>query len=258
MSGILYIDGVPVVTAEDIEVGDDLILSGTTSIITLESNTQTSGNVVSFKSSPGSSSTSNILKIEADGANWGAGAACLKIVSDDTQATPIRIDNGSGDVLTITRAGGIGMAADLSLSGGGTIGSTGNGNITISPDGTGVIIFDSIAEINNVLTVTPDAITATSETVAASVSTTLTEITTNGDSDLDNVSLANGTDKQIKMFAVVAVGNAADSVKITPASMIGGTQITFPANPLGLGCMMYYDAGVAGWIVIGNNGGTIA
>ena len=105
---------------------------------------------------------------------------------------------------------------------------------------------------------TPDAITATSETVAASVATVVTEITTNGDSDLDDVSLANGVDGQIKIFAVVAVGNAADSVKITPASMIGGTQITFAANPLGLGCQMVYDAGAGGWIVTGNNGGTIA
>lgn len=105
---------------------------------------------------------------------------------------------------------------------------------------------------------TPDAITAVSGGTAASVVTVVTEITTNGDSDLDNVTLANGVDGQVKIFAVVAVGNAADSIKITPASMIGGTQITFAANPLGLGCQFYYDAGAAGWICTGNNGGTIA
>lgn len=104
----------------------------------------------------------------------------------------------------------------------------------------------------------PDAITATSETVAASVTTTTTEITTNGDTDLDIVSLADGSDGQIKIFAVVAVGNAADSIKITPANMVGGTQITFAASPLGLGCIMEFDSGAGGWIVVANNGGTIA
>jgi len=101
-------------------------------------------------------------------------------------------------------------------------------------------------------------ITSTSEGVAASVTSITTNITTNGDSDLDNVTLANGTDGQIKVFAVTAVGNAADSVKITPANMIGGTQITFAANPIGLGCVMKFDSGAGGWIVVGNNGGVIA
>ncbi len=107
------------------------------------------------------------------------------------------------------------------------------------------------------MTYTPDEITATSEGVAASIATKNTEITTNGDSDLDNVTLANGVSGQIKHFAVVAVGNAADSVKITPATMVGGTQITFAADPTGLGCIMQY-ADSEGWIVIGNNGGTIS
>lgn len=101
-----------------------------------------------------------------------------------------------------------------------------------------------------------DAITSTSDTVAASLITVNTNITTNGDSDLDNVSLANGTLGQLKIFAIVAVGNVEDSIKITPATMVGGTQITFAANPIGLGCTMVYTA--SGWLVTGNNGGTIA
>ena len=103
---------------------------------------------------------------------------------------------------------------------------------------------------------TPENITSTSEGVAASLTTVNTNITTNGDSDLDNVTLANGTVGQLKVFAIKAVGNVADSVKITPATMAGGTQITFAANPLGLGCVMEYTS--AGWVVVGNNGGVIA
>lgn len=103
----------------------------------------------------------------------------------------------------------------------------------------------------------PEEITATSDGVAASTTIRTTKITTNGDSDLDNVTLANGTEGMVKHFSCVAVGNVADSLKITPASMVGGTQITFPANPLGLGCIMEYAAS-EGWVVVANNGGTIS
>lgn len=110
--------------------------------------------------------------------------------------------------------------------------------------------------LTNTLKGTPDAITATSEGVAASITTLCTEVTTNGDSDLDNVTLAAGSDGQIKHIYCVVEGNAADTWKITPASMIGGTQITFAG--VGEGCSLIYDSGAAGWIVIGNNGGTIS
>lgn len=103
----------------------------------------------------------------------------------------------------------------------------------------------------------PDEITATSGGVAASILVRNTEVTTNGDSDEDNVTLANGLSGQIKRIYCVAVGNAADSFKITPANMVGGTKITFAANPLGLGCILAY-ADNEGWVVVANNGGTIA
>ncbi len=104
---------------------------------------------------------------------------------------------------------------------------------------------------------TPDEITATAGGVAASLLTEATEITTDGGAALDSVTLANGYSGQIKRFIVVAVGNAGDSVDITPATMVGGTQITFAANPIGLGCIMQY-ADNEGWVVVANNGGTIA
>ena len=119
-------------------------------------------------------------------------------------------------------------------------------------------VADGAVRFDGSLMLTPEAITSASAGVAASVDVSTTNITTNGDSDLDNVTLAAGRAGQVKHFAITAVGNAADSVKITPASMIGGTQITFAANPLGLGCVMQYDATAGGWAVIANNGGTIA
>jgi len=104
----------------------------------------------------------------------------------------------------------------------------------------------------------PLAVTGASGGVAVAVTSTVVHITTNGDSDEDALTLVDGVDGQLMYFSVIAVGNASDSVKITPASMIGGTKITFAANPLGLGCIMQYDAGADGWTVVGNNGGTIS
>lgn len=99
-----------------------------------------------------------------------------------------------------------------------------------------------------------DDITAASAGVAASVATDSTFVTTNGDSDLDNVTLADGTEGQTKHIACIAEGNAADTWKVTPASMVGGTQITFAG--IGEGCVLKMYS--AGWCVVGNNGGTIS
>jgi hypothetical protein len=74
------------------------------------------------------------------------------------------------------------------------------------------------------------------------------------DSDLDNVTLANGIEGQTKYIACIAEGNAADTWKITPTSMVGGTQITFAG--IGEGCTLKMYS--AGWIIVGNNGGTIS
>ena len=101
----------------------------------------------------------------------------------------------------------------------------------------------------------PDEITATNSGVAASILTLSTEVTTNGDGDLDNVTLANGTSGQIKHIYCVVEGAGGDTWKITPATMCGGTQITFAG--IGLGCTLVY-ADNEGWIVTGNNGGTIS
>jgi hypothetical protein len=129
----------------------------------------------------------------------------------------------------------------------------GDFNATVSSQ---ALRLNANVTIRHALYGVPDEITATDAGVAASLTTINTEVTTNGDSDLDNVTLANGTSGQIKHIYCVAVGNAADSFKITPTNMVGGTQITFAASPLGLGCTLVY-ADNEGWVVTANNGGTI-
>ena len=101
----------------------------------------------------------------------------------------------------------------------------------------------------------PDEITATSAGTAALTTTLNTEVTTDGDSGLDNVTLGVGFSGQVKNIYCVVEGNAADTWKITPATMCGGTQITFAG--VGQGCTMVW-AENEGWVVVANNGGTIS
>jgi len=100
-------------------------------------------------------------------------------------------------------------------------------------------------------------ITSASGGTAASAVLETTFITTNGDQDLDNVTLADGAAAGvIKRFAIKAQGDALDTVKITPANFAGGTQITFSAPVVGKGCIMVFDG--TNWVVASKNGGTIA
>jgi len=100
-----------------------------------------------------------------------------------------------------------------------------------------------------------EEVTATSDGVAASLLVVSTIITTNGDADEDNVTLADGVAGQIKVFVVATETAGGDSVKVTPANFNGGTQITFDGT-VGDGCIMLFDG--TNWNVIANNGGTIA
>lgn len=115
----------------------NLLFTGTTSSITLASHTATSGNVVSIKSTPASTSTAVLLRVEADGASWGGGRA-VEIVCDNAGAAPLVVNDGAADTLYLMRSGAIQMAADLTLLTGGSILSTANGNISLIPNGTGI------------------------------------------------------------------------------------------------------------------------
>ena len=138
--------------------------------------------------------------------------------------------------------------------------SYGDNIASVTKEGSGgTEIFNSYGSfVGGVPVSASDAITSDAAGVAASVITEVTEITTDGDSNLDNVTLANGIDGQTKRFVVVAVGNVADSVKVTPASMIGGTQVTFAANPIGKSCTMSYSVTAGGWSCESTQGGTVA
>jgi len=157
----------------------------------------------------------------------------------------------SADAINLTAsAGGIDMDGALQVNIASSQAATGAVTIAASNAAGNITMTGAVAG-------TPDSITSDNAGVAASVNTLTTLITTDGDSNEDNVTLIDGlVAGQIKHFAVVAAGNAADSVKITPSNMAGGSKITFAADPTGLGCTMVFDG--TNWCVVANNGGTIA
>ena len=76
----------------------------------------------------------------------------------------------------------------------------------------------------------------------------ITEVTTTG---ADALTLANGSAGQVKIVTMIVDGGDGT---LTPATLAGGTTITFA--DVGDGVVLVY--GTAGWVVVGNNGATIA
>jgi len=76
----------------------------------------------------------------------------------------------------------------------------------------------------------------------------ITEVTTTGANAL---TLANGSAGQVKIITMIVDGG---NGTLTPATLAGGTTITFA--DVGDGVVLVY--GTAGWVVVGNNGATIA
>ena len=76
----------------------------------------------------------------------------------------------------------------------------------------------------------------------------ITEVTTTG---ADALTLANGSAGQVKIITMIVDGG---NGTLTPATLAGGTTITFA--DVGDGVVLVY--GTAGWVVVGNNGATIA
>ncbi len=77
----------------------------------------------------------------------------------------------------------------------------------------------------------------------------VTEITTTG---ADALTLADGSAGQVKIITMVVDGG---NGTLTPTTLAGGTTITF--NDVGDGVVLVYGE-TAGWVVVGNNGATIA
>jgi hypothetical protein len=97
----------------------------------------------------------------------------------------------------------------------------------------------------------------TAETLTSTTEADNTKAITlvNADAGDVNVSLANGTDGQIKIFADISTfpGTAHDVI-ITPVNALGFSQVTFSNTGTSLTLLFKNSK----WIIISNNGGAIA
>lgn len=84
---------------------------------------------------------------------------------------------------------------------------------------------------------------------AVNLTTLTTKVTSTGANAL---TLANGTDGQVKIIVMVVDGGDAT---LTPTTKTGFTTITFDA--IGDGVTLVYTT-TTGWICVGNNGATLA
>lgn len=85
---------------------------------------------------------------------------------------------------------------------------------------------------------------------AVSVSTIVTVLVTTG---ADALTLANGTAGQIKVIGMKTDGGDGT---LTPTTKTGFSTITF--NDAGDGVVLLYTDDTKGWVVVGNNGATLA
>jgi len=116
--------------------------------------------------------------------------------------------------------------------------------------------FESTVEVLGVLTPTggfSGAVKGTTQALsgagAVNITTLVTKITTTGANAL---TLANGADGQVKIIVMVVDGGDGT---LTPTTKTGFSTITF--NDAGDGVVLVYTT-TTGWIVVGNNGATLA
>lgn len=84
---------------------------------------------------------------------------------------------------------------------------------------------------------------------AVNVTTLVTKVTSTGANAL---TLADGADGQVKIIVMVVDGGDAT---LTPTTKTGFSTITF--NDIGDGVTLVFTTGT-GWIIVGNNGATVA
>lgn len=206
--------GSPLGTLKVVSVSSGAVTDAT---ITLPGNGYTASTVpVATTSSPGTGCTVQVLTTNAK--NWDlnrwAGYKVKLIAGSGSNASPNEVLIASNTENTLT------LATNWSFT---------TGPATAVYGGT-------------------DAIIAVSGGTAASLITRNTEVTTDADFDLDNITLANGIIGQVKTIYIKTVGHPTDSAKVTLTNP--GTVVSFGTNPIGKSVTVVYTAG--GWMVTSN------
>jgi len=105
------------------------------------------------------------------------------------------------------------------------------------------------------LVMTPEDVSSSSDGVALSAVISISNVTTNGDGDEDSVTLANGTEGQVKIVVIEAEGAGGDSLGITPATFANGTKVVI--DDVGESATFIYNTTI-GWILISSVGGVVS
>ena len=127
---------------------DDLTL-GVSAKVVAESYTDTSGTLWSIKLTPGSSSTADMLYMEANGGQFASGASMLTLHSENANAIPLTVFDGASTNYTLNRSGAVTMAGALTFSGSGVINTGSNLNITLDAGGTGEVVVNDKTTFND-------------------------------------------------------------------------------------------------------------
>ncbi len=144
------------VITDDLDVGGTLTLSGVDGHLVATAVTNETSPVIDIKQSRGVNGQNQIVRIEADGSNWSAGATCLELISDDSSCVPLTCNNGSSDVFVVDRTGHVAINGNPTYTGATTVATTNNGNYTILPNGTGITIVGDAGSPNHLGTPTND------------------------------------------------------------------------------------------------------
>lgn len=239
-----------------INLGANKILGTTASIDFSNFDVSGAGAVTCTSLSAGSididmASNATVVNITAAAADFAAGDSAVTIygsaaAGQTNESYLLRLarkaDGDAQDAFLLLQDNSTGAAAngDQKLK----IGAEGSITMGAGTTGTGGFFVGSFENL-----------TIANAGTAASLTTVTTFIATDGNGDEDNVTLADGTVGQIKIFASKTEGAGADTWKITPANFNGGTKISFD-GVVGDGAILVFDG--TKWTCLATNGGTIS
>jgi hypothetical protein len=159
MSGNTYYNGTEVLDSPTI-IGTATFSAG--SSISLIGGVNETSPLVDIKQTPTGATINSIVTITADSTNWSANSACLDLRSADADCYAIR----GGSVVSpgiwyINRSGtfignAMTLANDITMTGGGSVVTTANGDLTMLPNGTGITIIGDAGSPNHLGTPTND------------------------------------------------------------------------------------------------------
>ena len=112
-----------------------------------------SGDIVSIKST--SVGNPVLLTVEQDGTNATGGPA-VEIITDDSNCDFLEMFAGASRMFRFNRSGTLDVEADLQLNSGGSVKTSNNGNITLLPNGSGIVVIGDAGATSSTLNTNDD------------------------------------------------------------------------------------------------------